>query len=272
MCQSEKVESHDKDYEQAGCRVTVLMALNRYDDFAKQAIKSVFEQTYQEFELILAANGTPELPKQIKRDWKDRRIKVIYSPIEQLAHNLNRGLEEAKGEYIARLDADDIALPNRLVVQLAYLDQHPECLVVSAEAEIIDEFGATIREATESQNVNHRRLWLFNPINHSAAFFRKQAIISAGGYSGIVAQDYDLWLRLERRTKSFFKILPAVLIKCRTHSLMTRGKIEGYGWAAGYLLREFMVRKDIRYLIGCLLAVMRAFLRRGKLKPSYREK
>ncbi len=238
-------------------KITCLMAINRYDEFVPLAIRSILEQTYQDFEFIILTNGDSGIQEFVRADFDDPRIQVVFSPIQQLAHNLNRGLELAKGEYIARMDGDDVSMPNRFAEQVALLDARPDLMLVSSKTFYIDEKGQDLAGSRRTPRWVNSRLWLKNPINHSAAMFRRLDILEAGGYASMIAQDYDLWLRIDRKRRPFFEIVDRCQLKLRNHPGQTRGRVEGYGAGAGFLLREFVVRKDPRFLLGALLLAVR---------------
>ena len=242
-------------------KISCLMAVNRYDQFVPAAIRSVLEQTYSDFEFIILTNGDPGIQEAIRSEFNDPRIHVTYSPIQQLGHNLNKGLELARGEYIARMDADDVSMPNRFSEQVSLLDQRPDLVLVSSRTFYIDEQGRDLAGPKRAPAWVNRRLWLKSAINHSAAMFRKREIMEVGGYAAGVAQDYELWLRLDRRHPGFFEIMDRCHLKFRNHAGQTRGRAEGFGASAGFLLREFVVRRDVRFLLGSFLMVVRGFLR-----------
>lgn len=242
--------------------VSCLMAVNRYDSYVPIAIRSILDQTLQDFELIILVNGDPKITTKIKADFVDPRIIISYSPLQQLGHSLNRGLELARGEFIARMDGDDLSMPGRFVGQVQCLEERPEVLLVSCETHSIDADGNDLPRRGNARQWFNRRLWLKNPICHPAAMFRKNEIVAAGGYAAIIAQDYELWLRLERRFGKFYHIMPDVHLKMRNHQDQTRGKIEGYAVSSGILLQEFVVRGDVRFLIGSFLMMIRGMSRR----------
>ncbi len=241
--------------------VSCLMALGGFDEYTEDAIKSILAQTFEDFELIVLVNGDRNLMEHIAPLCTDPRIIIRYSPIRQLAHNLNVGLEMARAPLIARMDGDDIAMPERFARQVEILRQREDLLLVSCATFPIDEQGTSLpRQGAPGSWVN-RQLWLKNAINHSAAMFRRKEIVEVGGYSGMIAQDYDLWLRLERRYGQFFEIIPEKLFSVRHHEGQSRGRIDSFAMGAGLLLREFMIRRDFRFLVGSALLVLRGLVR-----------
>lgn len=242
-------------------KVSCLLAIHRYDEYVPLAIQSILDQTFTDFELLILVNGDVGICEQIDERFCDSRIRLHYSPIQQLGHNLNKGLDIARGELIARMDGDDISLPQRFEEQVAELEANPEIVLVSSKSCYIDAEGSDEISGGFLPGFVHTKLWLKNAINHPAAMFRKQDIIDAGGYASIVAQDYDLWLRMDRKKPGFYKVLPTCHLKFRNHGHQTRGKIDGYATSAGLLLREFMIRRDVRFLLGSILFVLRGLFR-----------
>ena len=240
-------------------KVSCLLAINRYDNYVPIAIQSILSQTFTDYELIILTNGDPGIKSKVESDFRDKRIKILYSPIQQLAHNLNRGLEIAQGEYVARMDGDDISMPERFEKQVKVLDDKEEKVLVSSATYYIDEKGNDVETQTKRKKWINDKLWLKNSINHSAAMFRKKNIIEAGGYAAVVAQDYELWLRLQRTHGDFYEIIPECHLKFRNHPGQTRGRIESYASSCGFLFREFIIRKDIRFLIGASICLFRSF-------------
>jgi O86/O127-antigen biosynthesis beta-1,3-galactosyltransferase len=240
--------------------ISCIMAVHRFDKYVPEAIGSILCQTYTNFEFIIVVNGNPEILEKLAPYTDDRRVRVLFTPIQQLGHSLNIALAAAAGDYIARMDADDVSLPQRFAKQIAVLTAHPELTLVSARTVYIDAAGRELMERRRAPGWANRRLWLKNQINHPAAMFRKAPIIAAGGYASIVAQDYDLWLRLERIHGMFYQILEAPVLKMRNHGAQSRGTVKSYSVGAGLLLREFLDRRDLRFLLGALLMTFRGML------------
>lgn len=186
-------------------RVTVLMSVHNGGRWLRAAVESVLAQTWRDFEfLILDDASTDDSAAQIAA-FCDPRIRLLR--LEEnlgLTRCLNLGLREARGEFIARQDADDLSAPERLEKQVAFLDQHPACALVGAQARVIGPGGRSrgVR-ALPQETVAIRWLSLLdNPIIHTAAMARAAVIRDElGGYdeSFPCCQDYDLWARVFAR-------------------------------------------------------------------------
>jgi glycosyltransferase involved in cell wall biosynthesis len=169
-----------------------------------EAIESVLRQTYADFELLVINDGSTDRSLDIINSYacRDRRVHVTDRANRGLIATLNEGLAQARGEYVARMDADDIAVPERLAKQVEWLRADPGCVVVGASFVLIDESGR--QDATWHCFVNDVTIRHALPaegcIPHPTAMFRRSAVIQAGGYRHdyVAAEDYDLWRRLAR--------------------------------------------------------------------------
>ncbi len=203
--------------------ISVLMSVYNGDKYLKKAIESILKQTFSNFEFIIVNDGSADNSIEIIKSFNDPRIKIINNKKNLgLIKSLNIGLKQAKGKYIARLDADDIALKNRLEKQFNYLEKNKDITLIGGGAEIINSEGKYIREKLPITNFDQIRFWtLFfgNPFLHSSIFFKKKDIDSINGYSHTYkhVEDYDLYLRL---IKNGYKIinLPEIFIKYRIHN------------------------------------------------------
>ena len=203
-------------------RVSVLCSVRDGARFLPAALESVRAQTFGDFELILIDDGstdeTPELVDRAARD--DPRVVAIHQANLGLTRALNVGLGRARGEIVARQDADDVSLPHRLADQVAFLDRHPGHLVVGCRYLRVDERGAVLgRSRVPCTDLGIKiRLLRANAIAHSTATFRRREVLEAGGYDeGLtVAQDYDLWCRLALRGR--LANLPEVGLRRREHA------------------------------------------------------
>lgn len=202
--------------------VSVLMPVFNGDQYLANAIDSVLAQTFRDFEFIIFDDGSTDGTTKILQNFEksDNRIRVYHqSKNLGIVATLNKSLTLAKGKYIARMDADDICLPDRLENQIAFLEKHPEVGVLSGNIQLIDCNGktSTFLKFPES---NTKILWsfcYFCPIVHPAVMMRRQIVLDAGGYRNVRphAEDYDLWIRLSQNTQ--FANLPRVLLKLRKH-------------------------------------------------------
>ena len=122
--------------------VSVVMAVCNGARYLGEAVASVCSQTLADFEVVAVDDGSTDETTEILEEWRrsDARVRVLRNDANlRLIRSLNRGLEEARGELVARMDADDVCMPQRLEKQVAYLDGHPECVLVGSRVLSIDE-------------------------------------------------------------------------------------------------------------------------------------
>jgi glycosyltransferase involved in cell wall biosynthesis len=201
--------------------VSILMSVyNERSDFLDEAIHSLLNQTYKNFELLITNDHSiTETTKSLKA-WADHdsRITLIHnSETLGLTRSLNAMLHAATGTFIARMDSDDISEPNRLAVQMAYLHDHPQVALCGSWAKVINEKGAIIgeRKAETSYQKIRSTLMAKNPFIHSSWFARLDALKKVGGYNETMrlTQDYDLVLHLAATQP--VEIIPEFLLQYR---------------------------------------------------------
>ena len=185
--------------------VSVLMSVWNGAPRVGKAVDSVFRQTMDDLELIVIDDGSADATPAILESFGDPRLRVERRSRRGLTSALNRALELARAPLIARLDADDVALPERLARQRAFLDARPDIGLLGTGAREFDASGrelATVRPPTDDAAIRCA-LIRRNPFVHSSVMMRRAAVESVGGYDPAfpVAQDYDLWMRMSRVTR-----------------------------------------------------------------------
>ena len=184
-------------------RVSVVLPVFNGERYLAEAIESVLDQSLQDLELVIVDDGSTDRSRAIVEHFAalDGRVRLLINEINQgLATTLNRGWREAHAPYIARLDADDIALPERLSLQVAFLDSNPAVAVVGGASIRIDEAGhrgAAMLFPTTDRGIR-ATLTRRCCIPHSGAVIRKSVLEQVGGYRLGEAEDFDLWLRVCR--------------------------------------------------------------------------
>lgn len=203
--------------------VSVLMAVYNGRKYLAEAIDSILAQTFPDFEFIIiddgSSDGSAELVGEYAR--KDPRVRLIVQPNMGLTRSLNKGIGLARGRYLARMDGDDIALPTRFEKQVAFLDAHPDHVMIGSQVLLIDPEGDPLCNKAQTQ-YGHEAIesalldkgW---PMVHPAVMIRTQTLREMGGYDERYRtnQDHDLFLRLCERGK--VENLPDVLVKYRQH-------------------------------------------------------
>ena len=183
-------------------RVSVLIGAWNNARTLPRAIDSILNQTLSELELLVLDDGSEDDTAEVVNSVDDPRLRYVQLPHRGIAPTLNHGLREARAEVVANLDADDWALPQRLERQLALLDAERDVAVVGCRTQEVDDAGLDLRNRTsfKSGDVTRALLW-FNPIPNTAAMFRRDVALAAGGYDARFryAAEYDLWLRIADR-------------------------------------------------------------------------
>ena len=202
--------------------VTVLMPVFNSERFLHDAIQSVVEQTFSDFELLIFNDGSTDKSTQIIQSFKDSRIRHFFSTKNiGYVRQLNKGLAMASGTYIARMDSDDIALPQRFEEQIRVLKNEPKQAMVGSWAETIDEFGRHLGFAyppSEDSLIKLSITHFINPFIHSSVFVKKATLEKHSlqyDFSLSFSEDLDLWEKLSEH--SLLGNLPKVLIKYRQH-------------------------------------------------------
>ena len=187
-----------------------------------KAVESILHQDYGNFELIIVEDPDPEANHPLTRTFQDPRIiYVLEEKRTSFAHQLNLGLAQSRGYYVARMDADDISEPSRLSQQLRFLQCHPEISVLGTNLKIMRESGEVIglRYYPESPEKIAREMAFRNSLAHPSVMFTKEDVMAVGGFCpefGVVA-DYDLWCRMLQVGKKFYN-LQEPLLRYRIHS------------------------------------------------------
>jgi hypothetical protein len=186
-------------------RVSVVMAVRNGVPYLEQAVDSILAQTFTDFEFVIINDGSTDSTPEILERYQaaDHRVRLYHQANMGLTASLNRGCARARGEYLARMDADDIAFPDRLARQVELLDQQPQVALVGSAVVRIDEGGREIKRnvCPTSHAEIVRALAEYNCFTHSTVMLRKDMLAAVGGYREAYrqAQDYDLWLRLAER-------------------------------------------------------------------------
>ncbi len=186
-----------------GPAVSVVMSVHDGERFLHEAVGSILAQTLTELELVVVDDGSSDRSRQILGESTDPRMRVIEQEHAGLAAALNRGVGAARADLVARMDADDIALPRRLEEQWRFMQSHPQTALLGTGARVIDHAGEEVglwRPLTDHASIR-RRLIRLNQFAHPTVMFRRAAFVAAGGYREDMpfAQDYDLWLRMVAR-------------------------------------------------------------------------
>lgn len=187
-------------------RISVLLPFREALGTLDAAVRSIADQTLGDWELLLVDNASTDDGPAVATAWveRDQRVRLIHEPVVGIAHALNAGLAHARGRFIARMDADDVAHPERLAMQLAYLERHTDIGVTGTRTR----FASTVPKSSgmrwfvDWQNAiitaeeHYLKRFVDVPIAHPTAMFRRELVDRHGGYAtGPVPEDHELWMR-----------------------------------------------------------------------------
>ena len=201
--------------------VSVVLCVHNGERFLRATLDSLVRQTHEKMEVVVINDGSTDATEQILREREnDPRFRIFSQPNQGLVSALNSGLDKANGEFIARIDADDLAHPERLARQVAYLTDHPAVAAVGSAVALIDDAGRPqgVRRFPTGPSTVRTALLEGCPLAHPSVMFRKSAVVGVGGYRPAFrhAEDYDLWLRLSESYE--LDNLPDTLLSYRQHT------------------------------------------------------
>lgn len=180
--------------------ISVVIPVRNSEKTVKESIESVINQKEENIEILCIINGTSDNSEKIIQDIKDKRIKILHSE-PGIVPALNTGLRHAKGEYIARQDADDVWLEDKLTKQLNFLKSNTNIDILGTQLNVVDKDNNLIRKTNYPINHNQIISNLLigeNSIGHPSVIFKKSVLDKCGGYYDLFpfAEDLDLWTRL----------------------------------------------------------------------------
>lgn len=201
-------------------KVSILMSVFNAQRYLEQAIKNILNQSLSDFEFIIiedaSTDGTYEILKDFRK--KDKRIKILRNKKRLgLTVSLNKGLRKARGEFIARMDADDISNKNRLKIQSNFLKKNPEVAFCGSWVTLINQSGKKIGEKKYPLEYGQIKkvILKYNPFVHPSVMIRRKVLEERGFYDSNLngAEDYDLFLRIAKNHQAVN--LPCFLLKYR---------------------------------------------------------
>lgn len=200
--------------------VSVLMGVRNAESCVRRAVESIRTQTLVDWELIVVDDGSVDGTRAVlnRIASEDSRLVVLHHAKSRgLAHALNLAFSRASGRLIGRMDADDIAYPDRLETQVAFLTTHPEIDVLGTGIDLVDEMGlqwGTLRMPELHEQLQRLRYRKPVPVAHPTVVMRRAVLERLGGYDGRLQQhgeDADLWLRALRAGMQFHNLQECLL-------------------------------------------------------------
>jgi len=229
-------------------KVTVLMPVYNGETYLNEAIESVLEQTFTAFEFLIINDGSTDRSVKIIESYDDSRIRLVHNETNlKLISTLNKGLDLARGEYIARMDADDVMLPQRLEKQTQYLDANPQIRVVGSWWKNVDEHGKSLGYTRVPTEDYACAFMIFEkgegPVGHPCVMYRTEIIRQLGYRSEYVdTEDTDLWFRVISLGHKISNI-PEVLMLYRVHDEQICQKSRVQSQAHDRALSNFLSEK-----------------------------
>ena len=220
-------------------KISILMCVYNGEAHLREAVESILEQTIKDFEFVIVDDGSTDSSWQILTEYSTEDSRIVLIRNEEnlgLEKSLNKGLAATKGEYVARQDADDISLPNRLQLQTNFLDTHREVGALGSSVEFINKQGVVLRKKylpvlrKKHLPVDHESLQALLLINnclwHSSMMIRRSLMQKLGGYNEkmLYSQDYDLWWRISCNSR--LATLPDILLRYRSDNASAITKLK----------------------------------------------
>lgn len=200
--------------------VTVLMSVYNGEKYLIEAIESILNQTFNDFEFLIINDGSMDRSRDIIISYKDPRIRLVDNEENiGLTRSLNKGIAESRGKYIARMDADDISMPERLEKQVAYMEEHCEIAVCGTWGIVKEDE----RNWEARMPVTHDDIFISliggNALIHTSVIIRRDLVLEVGFYDEklMFAQDYGLWFKFIAKGYKLNNI-PEFLIQYNYHS------------------------------------------------------
>jgi len=262
-------------------KISVIMSVHNGDKYLSEAIESILAQSISNFEFIIVDDGSTDNTAKIIFNFakKDNRIKIITLENNKgLPNALNVGIRASSGEFIARMDCDDISLPERLKKQL-YMIQKSNVDILGAQVINIDQSGKTIKAKTfpMENNIIKYHLPYGNCISHPTVMMKKSTLENIGLYNVEykTSQDYELWLRLLPKCR--FANLEEPLIQYRKHQkrLSTKQNVQNQTYfSVCAALNYFLIKYHLK-TIGpndTIASIIASFKKLCSLELSIRDK
>ncbi|REL24170.1 glycosyltransferase [Rhodohalobacter sp. SW132] len=227
-------------------KVTVLMPVYNAEKYLREAIDSILNQSFTDFEFLIIDDGSTDSSLDIINSYTDDRIRLVINDQNMgIGATLNKGIELASSDLIARMDADDISLPDRLEKQYTYLEAHPECSLLSSNVEVISETGERLYLYQRDSKLFYFNLTFYCWIYHPSVMYKRRHVIDAGMYPSTFSEDYRLWSKLIR--KYLIHNLDDILIKYRITNQSVSNSVLAEEYRATAIEQT---KENLRYFVG----------------------
>jgi glycosyltransferase involved in cell wall biosynthesis len=184
--------------------ISIILPVYNGEKTIRRAVDSIINQTYGTFELLIVNDGSIDNTSKILNSFKDSRVVILEQKNMGLVPSLNRGIMNAKGKYIARMDADDMSLPERLEKQFSFMEKNKSYAIVGTASKVIYSNGKeSVRYRPSNTDSIRKNIVKICPFTHSSILIRKSVLNKIGlydesmdGSKKLLVEDYDLWVRI----------------------------------------------------------------------------
>jgi glycosyltransferase involved in cell wall biosynthesis len=213
-------------------KISVLLPVYNAEKYIAEAVRSVLNQTFQGFELIIINDGSTDNTIDLIRSFDDRRIITVEQANAGIAAALNKGIELARGEYIARFDADDICYPHRLEQQYNFLSQNPDYVLIGSHVDYMDKDGRYLfynEDMSHTDEEIRETIHSKCPFIHSTVCYKTSVIRELGGYDPRAHsfEDYFLWIKFIEKGKVINLDKPLISVRLNPQSISVDEKLRG---------------------------------------------
>jgi len=198
--------------------VTVLMPVYNAEKYLREAIDSILNQTFRDYEFLIIDDGSTDESNSIIKSYKDERIRLIENGQNiKLIATLNKGIDLARGKYIARMDADDISLPERLQRLVDFMEANSDTGLCGSFLNVMGSNNDRVVKFRTTHEEITFRLFFTNCLAHPTIMLRKSVLTDNNlHYPGSLhAEDYSMWVKMSRLTR--LAVIPEVLLTYRVH-------------------------------------------------------
>lgn len=254
--------------------ITVLMPVYNAEKYLRRALESVLNQTFKNFEFLIINDGSTDTTVNIINSYNDPRIRIVTQENAGVAKALNKGLNLASCELIARIDADDICTLDRLEKQVDFMNKNPEYIVIGSDCNAIDENGEFIYKQVNISYEHEdilKTMYKYCPFMHTSVMLRKSFALKVGGYPERAHnfEDHLLWIKMSSlgKFKNFTEVLGSFSINPESVTMDDRDMGEEFGRLKRKAIEtgEITEQEELRILV-----CKNRFSPREKRKSYYR--
>ena len=241
-------------------KISVLMSAFNAEKYIRETIESVLGQSFIDFEFIIINDGSTDQTEAIIKKYKDERIRYFYQENSGLSKALNYGLKISKGDYIARIDADDLCYRNRLEIQHEFMENNPDYVVCGSYTDVIDENGKFIYQYSGIPCLNkdiQLEMKMKNCIVHSSSFYTRDAALKINGYYEPIKQyfeDYMFFSQIIKIGKAFNFDYSLIKYRVTPGAISTRTKEKKYDKLVKDVIKRGFILDDEKVYLFSLKA------------------